>query len=280
MPRLPLLALGLLLALPAAAHDFWIEPTRFEPAPGEGVALRLFVGEHFRGDAVARPAAAGLHRFVVADANGPASAAVPGRPGGDPAGLLRLARPGAYVVGLHGKPNRIELPADRFNAYLELEGLQAILALRAARGQTDQPAREIYSRCAKSLLLSGPAAARGPAADRALGFPLELIAERRPETLPDGDALPVRLLYEGQPLAGALVVALRRADPARTIERRSDAEGRVRLPLSGTGPWLVKAVHMRPAAADSGADWESLWASLTFAGSEGAGCEACGSAGP
>jgi len=280
MPRLPLLALGLLLALPAAAHDFWIEPTRFEPAPGEGVALRLFVGEHFRGDAVARPAAAGLHRFVVADANGPASAAVPGRPGGDPAGLLRLARPGAYVVGLHGKPNRIELPADRFNAYLELEGLQAILALRAARGQTDQPAREIYSRCAKSLLLSGPAAARGPAADRALGFPLELIAERRPETLPDGDALPVRLLYEGQPLAGALVVALRRADPARTIERRSDAEGRVRLPLSGAGPWLVKAVHMRPAAAGSGADWESLWASLTFAGSEGAGCQACGSAGP
>lgn len=279
MPRLlPLLALGLLLALPAWAHDFWIEPTRFDPAPGEGVALRLFVGEHFRGDAVARPAAAGLHRFVVADANGPASAAVPGRPGGDPAGLLRLARPGAYVIGLHGKPNRIELPADRFNAYLELEGLQAILALRAARGEADQPAREIYSRCAKSLLLSGPAAAQGPAADRELGFPLELVAERRPETLPDGDALPVRLLHEGQPLAGALVVALRRADPARTIERRSDAEGRVRLPLSGAGPWLVKAVHMRPAPAGSGADWESLWASLTFA--RGGGCEACGPAGP
>jgi hypothetical protein len=28
--------------------------------------------------------------------------------------------------------------------------------------------------------------------------------------------------------------------------------------------WLVKAVHMVPAPAGSGADWESIWASLTF----------------
>ena len=30
------------------------------------------------------------------------------------------------------------------------------------------------------------------------------------------------------------------------------------------GVWLVKAVHMAPAPAESGAEWESLWASLTF----------------
>jgi hypothetical protein len=38
----------------------------------------------------------------------------------------------------------------------------------------------------------------------------------------------------------------------------------VRLPLRRRGMWLIKAVHMVPAAAGSRADWASYWASLTF----------------
>jgi uncharacterized GH25 family protein len=45
---------------------------------------------------------------------------------------------------------------------------------------------------------------------------------------------------------------------------RTDAAGRVRVPLSRSGVWLVKAVHMIPAPAGADADWESIWASLTF----------------
>jgi len=36
------------------------------------------------------------------------------------------------------------------------------------------------------------------------------------------------------------------------------------LGLPRPGVWLVKVVHMVPAPKDTGADWESLWASLTF----------------
>ena len=36
-------------------------------------------------------------------------------------------------------------------------------------------------------------------------------------------------------------------------------------PLHSDGMWLIKAVHMVPAATGSSADWESFWASLTFA---------------
>jgi hypothetical protein len=205
-----------------------------------------------------------MHRFVLVDADGSASVTLAGRTGADPAGWFRLPGPGAFVVGFHGKAIAIELPAEKFNAYLQDEGLESILALRAARGQSSQPGREIYSRCAKSLLLSGPAEEEGGPADRVLGFALELIAERQPALLHDGDVLPLRLLHEGQPLAGALVVALLRSDPDIKLAMRSNADGRVFLPLSHEGQWLVKAVHMRPAPADSNADWESLWASLTF----------------
>jgi uncharacterized GH25 family protein len=74
----------------------------------------------------------------------------------------------------------------------------------------------------------------------------------------------VRLLYENRPLPGALVVAINKGDPAAKLSARSDAQGRVRFRLAKRGVWLIKAVHMVQAAAGSNADWESVWASLTF----------------
>jgi hypothetical protein len=43
----------------------------------------------------------------------------------------------------------------------------------------------------------------------------------------------------------------------------------VSFDLDAAGRWLVTAVHMVPAPAASGADWESVWASLAFALPEG-----------
>jgi uncharacterized GH25 family protein len=73
------------------------------------------------------------------------------------------------------------------------------------------------------------------------------------------------LLYHGAPLAGAKVAALPKDQPSRQIAARTDAQGRVRLVLDRPGVWLVKAVHMIPAPPGTGAEWESFWASLTFA---------------
>jgi uncharacterized GH25 family protein len=74
----------------------------------------------------------------------------------------------------------------------------------------------------------------------------------------------VRLLYLGEPLAGAQVEAIPAAAPRGKQVARSDALGRVRFRLAGRGAWLVKAVHMRRAEDPAEADWESFWASLTF----------------
>jgi uncharacterized GH25 family protein len=143
-----------------------------------------------------------------------------------------------------------------------MEGLEAISAQRAKRGQTGEPVKEVYSRCAKSLVAVGGGAGAG--FDRALGLPLELVPEVNPYTLKGGGELPVRLLYQGKPLAGALVMALQKDRPEPKLTARSDSKGRVKLRLDRPGVWLVKAVHMVPVARETGADWESFWASLTF----------------
>ncbi len=48
------------------------------------------------------------------------------------------------------------------------------------------------------------------------------------------------------------------------METRSDPPGRATFDVSRGGDWLIAAVHMVPAAPETGATWESFWASLTF----------------
>jgi uncharacterized GH25 family protein len=254
------LAAGVLIAgTPLAAHDMWIEPTGYHSRVGEIIGLKLRVGQDFLGDPLPRDPAL-IDQFISVDAGG--RKPIVGRDGADPAGFVRVSSPALLVVGYRSRPSRVVLPAEKFNQYLIEEGLETVAALRADRRQTGAEAHEMFSRCAKTLIASGsPAATDG---DRPLGFTLELVAERNPYALKATESLPVRLLYENQPLAGALVVAINRANPASRISARTDADGRVALRLTQSGNWLVKAVHMIPAPAGSGAEWASFWASLTF----------------
>jgi uncharacterized GH25 family protein len=248
------LAAGRLLA-----HDFWIEPTSFQPQVGETVAFSLRVGQGFRGDPVPRMSES-IEKFVLLSRAG--EKPVEGVPGRDPAGTARIPEPGYLVVGYRSRPRPLELPAEKFEQYLKEEGLEKIVATRSARGESQKPSKEIYSRCAKALLDAGGTGASGY--DRTVGMRLELVPEKAPKELGGGRSMPVRLLFEGKPLAGALVVATNRDDPEKRLSARTSAAGRVAFDLAPAGVWLVKAVHMVPAPPSSGADWESLWASLTF----------------
>ena len=76
--------------------------------------------------------------------------------------------------------------------------------------------------------------------------------------------MPLRLIYEGKPLEGALVVAFNKTEPLKKRKARTDKDGRVQFDFNRPGVWLVTAVHMLPAPPKTNADWESVWASLTF----------------
>jgi uncharacterized GH25 family protein len=259
MPLMFRLLLAAAAAAPLFAHDMWIEPTTFSPESGEIVGVRLRVGQDLLGDPLPRDPAL-FNQFFVEDTAG--RRPLIGRDGGNPAGFLRVATPGLLVIGYRSNPSAIELPAATFNQYLKDEGLDAVAAVRARRNETGAKAQELFSRCAKSLVLSGsPTEAQG---DRSLGFTLELVAERNPYAIRAAEELPVRLTYENRPLAGALVVAMNRLNPSEKLAARTANDGRVRFRLRPGGMWLVKAVHMVPAPAGTNAEWASFWASLTF----------------
>jgi len=229
------------------AHDFWIEPSSFHPAPGATVAVRLRNGENLDGNPVGR-SSKWIERFALRQ-NG-RDTEIAGIEGSDPAGWLTAGKPPAVIV-YRSRPSRVELPAARFEPYLREHGLERVIELRAKQGTSSQPGRERFSRCAKSLL--------GGTVAEATGLKYEIVAEELTATNVRG-----RVLFDGQPLAGALVVAQSRRNPTATRSARSDAKGAFSLPLDQKGMWLIKSVHMIPAPPRSDADWESFWASLTF----------------
>ena len=247
----------LLAAAPARAHDLWIEPSSFRPQPGTIVAVHLWVGQNFAGDPVPRQSGNIEQFFVRRDG---ADEAVGGANNIDPAGLFRATAESTATIGYRSNGSDIELPADKFEDYLRQYGLDAIVTERARRGEAHKPGRERFFRYAKALL----AGARTDAsATRPLGFAYEIVPRDDP-TLPMTGPLRGLILYEGKPLAGALVEALWRDDPAIRLAMRSDATGAFAFALPRAGVWLIKSVHMVRSGFFSSVDWASLWASLTF----------------
>jgi hypothetical protein len=245
--------LASLLASSASAHDFWIELSTKRAAPGEPVAARLFVGDDGAGEPFPRDPGHLLRFWAASDAG---EAPLLARSGADPAGVFVPHAPGVHAIGYTSRATPLALEPARFAAYLDQEGLPRV-----------RPGPELFSRCAKALLPVGSADTAG--FQRVLGLTLELVPERSPFLLAPGDELPVRLLYEGRPLAGALVDA--RQHGAAVAAARTDAEGRVRLRLPAPGFWMIAAVHLTEAAPGQGAAWESFWASLSFVVPDAAG---------
>ena len=260
-----------------AAHDFWLEPSTFAPGVDEPVRIHLRIGERFTGESLARNGSL-IEKFVIVGPSG--ERPVLGRDGMDPAGLVRLEAPGIWFVGYRSRPSAVELAPEKFEQYLREEGLEHIIQERVVRKETLLPVRERFSRSVKSLLrYGGDQAVQGY--DRALGMTLEFVLDADPARA-SGGRVPIRLLRNGRPLPGALVVAYRKdsgdtgptsqdhASESRNqnasteaLRGRTDRDGRIVLPVS-SGVWLLKSVYMERAAAGSGADWESVWSALTF----------------
>ena len=266
----PIAALATILAAlllspagPATAHDYWIEPSLFRLDPGGRVLFYLRVGEHFSGE----PAAFSIERMTRfrIDSSSRQFDVLPLQH--DPAGMARLKEYGLQVVSFENTPTYLELPAERFNAYLRAEGLESTLQAREEAGASDQLGKEAFSRCAKALLwVEGgePLAAGADLHARPVGTTLELLPETNPYGMQAPVMLSVKLLYRGQPVPRALVMALRKEAPGEVQRVESGPDGRAEFQLQRGGVWMVKAVHMVAAAPTEPEDWRSYWASLTF----------------
>lgn len=95
------------------------------------------------------------------------------------------------------------------------------------------------------------------------GMPLEIVPLSDPMTLKKGQSLKVRVLFEGKPLAAAVLVP----DYVNNNTDRSvktDAQGRAAVKLRSTGLNVIKVSHTRQRVDRSEADEDGFSATLAF----------------
>ncbi len=260
-------AAGLLfVAAPAAAHDFWLQPSRFWTAPSVRVPLTIQVGHGPARQRSPMPAA----RVTAFQSIGPEGRLDRsrelhlGQPRSD--ADLAFASPGTHVVLFSSNLAPSNLPAIRFNDYAKVEGLTAVIRHRVASGTTDAAGRELYARRAKALVQVGnPGTRAQPHVTRQVGLTLEIVPERNPYAPGGASALPVRIFYKGRPLAGALVKLTDLDADDKPVETHlTDRAGRAVFRLPRQGEWQMNVVWSEPLRTSRAADFLTIFSSLTF----------------
>ena len=209
-----------------------------------------------------------LDRVVLLESYG-ANGAVDQRaalhPSPDKDADIGFQAPGTYVLGFQSSYAESNLPSIRYNDYIKVEGLTPAISLRERAKATDTPGREIYSRRAKALFNVGDPTKPQPWVTRPIGLSLEIVPDKNPYKLKPNEELPVHVLYEGKPLAGALVKLTNLEFDVRPIAiHMSDAQGRASFVVPRTGTWLINVIWTKPITGNPKADFDTTFSSLTF----------------
>ena len=246
-----LLTVTLLASLALSAHDTYLMPMKFTVKSGKPLFVSVHNGDSFPASEHATPPDRLITSLTHLRIAGRATH-----------GVAEVTKTGSMYVTAQTKPKLLVLPAEKFEAYLAEEGLQRIALKRKDRGQSGTPGREIYSKFAKALVtVDAPDAGFS----KPVGLPIEIVPQADPSTLAPGSTLPVLVMWNGKPASGLQVERAwaHGGKSDRKVIGRTDAQGRIDIPVDSPGKWRLHAVHMQ-ASTQAAADWESFWASLTF----------------
>ena len=248
----------------AGAHEYWVEPEQYVlPEPG-AVTGNLKNGQNFKsGNFSYIPS-----RFDFFKITGPGGETdIEGRTGDMPALNAEVSAPGLYSISYQGKFDKLVFHnAEKIEEYITYEGFKGVLERHKERGLAADRFEEKYARCAKALIQVGSADPDGRQ-DGLTGMKFELVAEKNPYALQNGDTLPVRLYWEGEPMADVQIRIFRFDGELENTTTRTDSEGRAMIPLKTGGKFMLNAVHLYEGDDDPDnetPEWFSYWASMVF----------------
>lgn len=261
-----------LLTTSANAHEFWIQHKRISTEQGEFLTVHLMHGERFLGDIVPtdQPQIS-RYQFINSDSE---TTNIAYRH----MGKTSFAKPtGPGVLVYESNLYTSTLQAEKFESYLKEEHLHNAIQDRADRNESDAPGRELYARCAKSILNPSDEQLHANEIDREVGLPLEIMIESiEPshdlETIQTStqsqQKITAIIKFEGQPINDLRVVAASAKNPENLIELSTDQQGRVSFQADTESQWMITTLHIerlpQEQSSKLNADWISYWSSITF----------------
>ena len=128
-------------------------------------------------------------------------------------------------------------------------------------------AASINARRAKALFQVG--GQHSATITQPIGQILEIVPLESPFGMVEGDALPVQVLWRGEPLEGARLSVARPFAEGDTEIIKTDADGTAVIELKQGSRYLLSVVWGVPAPHDARADYFTIFSSLTFPSPDG-----------
>jgi uncharacterized GH25 family protein len=253
----------LFVAVACMSHEFWLNPEKFYYKKGDKATIFLQVGEDFEGS----PWKGTITRLSLFSALKGEKNIKPELDTARRSLQVVLEDKGTNILVLQNKPSKIELDAEKFNAYLKEDGLDEILEYRKKNGLENTIGREIYERCAKLLLKVEEVNDKN--FSRKANLPLEIVPLNNPYS-GNLEKLKSRKLYfnvyfQGKPAANLSVKFWQKIGKELIKqEAKTSQYGEVAFEFSPKGKIMISTVKMMPHTKAEEADWHSYWASLVF----------------
>ena len=252
-----------LCLVPAFAHDLYLMPAQFVTKSGTKLQVVFQNGDEFpEGVSATKPER--LRNTQLLSRGGQALFEAITAEAKRTTAEVKVPAAGLAILTAQTLPNFIELDAKKFRSYLEHENLTNAIQWRDQHQETAKPGRERYSKFVKSLIQAGNS---DDYYQHRTGLTIEIIPEADPYSLKPGAILPVQVLFRGAPAVAVAVESawLENGKAKMEVFGRTDAQGRILIPVKASGPHRLHAIVMERCADPKAADWESFWASLTFA---------------
>ena len=286
----------LLLAILLCSHDLYIKMDTYFLQPDQEATLSLYNGTFEKSENT-------IARYRILDASliarGQRTPIKPEDWTDQDSTITQLnfqtGEAGTYVAGVATKARNIELSAEKFNSYLEHDGVLDMLEQRKKDNTLDEDAVESYEKHVKAIYQVGKE--KTDDWSTVLGYPIEFVPQANPYDKYSGDSLEVQLLLEGNPLPDQLVFVdflkeththshngegeeHEHADGGHNHSHqsqegeththtngqqvRTDANGMFTVNLPEDGIYYLRTIYMTRVTDSEELTHRSKWATLTF----------------
>jgi len=257
-----LLTFCFLTALSLFAHEFWLEPQQYIFSRGQEINIRFKAGERFEGENwTGSKEKINNLQFYYADVSDNLNDGLNNAPGDSL--QFSLFEEGTAMVTFNSTNSFIELDAQKFNDYLQEDGLTKAIDYRKEQNEIDSTGREYYQRSVKTIVQVGTK--KTEVYKKQTSLPLDIIPLSHPYTIGNNQLMKVKFLFNGEPLANKKIKTWHKLlNQVTDSTFMSDEKGEISFPVETSGEWIVSCVHMIHIPNDAKAQWQSYWGSVTW----------------
>lgn len=249
-------------ALATLAHDYFLLPADFFLKKGDNLKVALMVGDEFKGLEERKYQSSITKSFSLHNGKKPVDFLAISTDSMVPILTYKTTEPGLHLLEMSRNYASITLKKEDFLNYLVEEGLLKIQDSLIKSPQLSFT--EKYTRYLKTLVsVDKPT---GGVYNEKVGHQLEILLDNNPYKLNYGDDLSATILFKDKPLKNATAELVVKSGDGKVhvTKVNSDVNGKVYFKVNREGTYLLRLVYMQ-ACKDKSADFESWWASYSFA---------------